>query len=45
MGPKTVPRRVDDLLEAGHEDAIRLAHVETPRTVYGIDTRSTLERD
>ena len=45
MGPKTVPRRVDELLEAGHEDAVRLAHVETPRTVYGIDTLATLDTD
>ncbi|MFB6068436.1 MAG: TatD family hydrolase [Halobacterium sp.] len=42
MGPKTVPRRVRWLLEDGHEDAVRLAHVETPNAVYGIDTRGTL---
>ena len=42
MGPKTVPRRVRWLLEEGHEDAVRLAHVETPRAVYGIDTEATL---
>ncbi|AGB38614.1 TatD family hydrolase [Natronococcus occultus] len=43
MGPKTVPRRVAWLLENGHEDAVRNAHVETPEYVYGIDTESTLE--
>ncbi|MGM0398918.1 MAG: TatD family hydrolase [Halobacteriota archaeon] len=43
MGPKTVPRRVDWLLEAGHEDAVHTAHVETPETVYGIDTVGTLD--
>ena len=43
MGPKTVPRRVDWLLQEGHEDAVRLAHVDTPRAVYGIDTESTLD--
>jgi TatD-related deoxyribonuclease len=42
MGPKTVPRRVRTLLEAGHEAAVRLAHVETPARVYGIDTEATL---
>ena len=45
MGPKTVPRRVRWLLEEGHEEAVRLAHVETPREVYGIDTRATLDRE
>ncbi|AKH98187.1 TatD family hydrolase [Halanaeroarchaeum sulfurireducens] len=43
MGPKTVPRRVDWLLESGHEPAVRTAHVETPETVYGIDTVATLD--
>ena len=43
MGPKTVPRRVRWLREQGHDDAIRLAHVETPEAVYGIDTRGTLD--
>lgn len=42
MGPKTVPRRVRWLLEEGHEEAVRRAHVETPRDVYGIDTEGTL---
>ena len=42
MGPKTVPRRVRWLREQGHDDAIRVAHVETPEAVYGIDTRGTL---
>ncbi|RLM63798.1 deoxyribonuclease [Halorubrum sp. Atlit-8R] len=45
LGPKTVPRRVRWLLEAGHEAAVRRAHVETPRDVYGIDTEATLERE
>ncbi|RXK51573.1 TatD family hydrolase [Halorientalis pallida] len=43
LGPKTVPRRVRWLLEAGHETAVRNAHVETPARVYGIDTEATLE--
>ncbi len=43
LGPKTVPRRVDWLLEDGHEAAVRNAHVDTPRRVYGIDTLDTLE--
>lgn len=42
MGPKTVPRRVDWLLHEGHDDAVRVAHVETPSAVYGIDTVGTL---
>jgi TatD-related deoxyribonuclease len=42
MGPKTVPRRVRWLQDDGHEDAIEVAHVETPESVYGIDTQATL---
>jgi len=42
LGPKTVPRRVRWLLEEGYEDAVRTAHVETTRAVYGIDTEATL---
>ena len=42
MGPKTVPRRVRWLREQGYEAAIECAHVETPRRVYGIDTRATV---
>ena len=42
LGPRTVPRRVAWLEEQGHEAAVRLAHVETPRRVYGIDTAGTL---
>ncbi|MFC7058782.1 TatD family hydrolase [Halovenus salina] len=38
LGPKTVPRRVNWLLEAGYEDAVYTAHVETPARVYGIET-------
>ncbi len=44
MGPKTVPRRTRLLLDEGYEAAVRRAHVETPRTVYGVDTLATLER-
>jgi TatD-related deoxyribonuclease len=44
LGPKTVPRRVRWLLDEGYDDAVALAHVETPRHVYGIDTRETLSR-
>jgi len=42
LGPKTVPRRVRWLLEEGHEEAVEIAHVETPADVYGIDTEATL---
>jgi len=42
LGPKTVPRRVRWLLDEGHDEAVRRAHVETPRAVYGIDTVGTL---
>jgi len=44
LGPKTVPRRVDWLLEEGYEDAVRNAHVETPERVYDLDTEATLSR-
>ena len=42
LGPKTVPRRVRWLLEEGHEEAVRRAHVETPALAYDIDTEATL---
>jgi len=42
LGPKTVPRRVRWLLDEGHDDAVERAHVDTPKHVYGIDTRATL---
>ncbi|MFB6123655.1 MAG: TatD family hydrolase [Haloferacaceae archaeon] len=42
LGPKTVPRRVRWLLDEGYDDAVRVAHVETPKSVYGIDTEATL---
>lgn len=42
LGPKTVPRRVSWMRAEGFEEAIRVAHVETPQLVYGIDTRATL---
>lgn len=38
LGPKTVPRRVEWLREAGFEEAVQTAHIETPRRVYGVDT-------
>ena len=38
LGPKTVPRRVRWLCEKGFDDAVKTAHVETPRAVYGIET-------
>lgn len=40
LGPKTVPRRTEWLLEEGHAMAVRRAHVETPERVYGIDTEA-----
>jgi TatD-related deoxyribonuclease len=42
LGPKTVPKRVRWLREAGYERAVEIAHVETPIRVYGIDTEATL---
>ena len=42
LGPKTVPRRTEWLREQGHDEALRTAHVETPRRVYGIDTEAHL---
>ncbi|SFR61817.1 TatD family hydrolase [Halogeometricum limi] len=44
LGPKTVPRRVRWMLGEELDDAVEIAHVETPRDVYGIDTRETLTR-
>ncbi|WP_277542093.1 TatD family hydrolase [Haloarcula laminariae] len=44
LGPKTVPRRVRWLLENGEDEAVRTAHVETPKAVYGIDTEATLSQ-
>jgi TatD-related deoxyribonuclease len=43
LGPKTVPKRVEWLVEEGYEDAMQRAHVDTPARVYGIDTEATLE--
>ncbi len=40
LGTKTVPRRVRWLSERGASDALERAHVATPASVYGIDTRS-----
>ncbi|MEF8786338.1 MAG: TatD family hydrolase [Haloarculaceae archaeon] len=45
LGPKTVPKRVEWLVENGYEDALYRAHVETPARVYGIDTEATLTED
>jgi TatD-related deoxyribonuclease len=42
LGPKTVPRRVGWLREAGYDEAVEIAHVRTPRAVYGIDPRRSL---
>jgi TatD-related deoxyribonuclease len=42
LGPKTVPKRTKWLAEAGYEESLYRAHVETPSRVYGIDTESTL---
>jgi TatD-related deoxyribonuclease len=39
-----VPRRVRWLQDEGYDDAIRNAHVETPKRVYGLDTEATLDR-
>jgi TatD-related deoxyribonuclease len=44
LGPKTVPRRDDWHVDGGHDGASGIAHVETPRHVYGIDTEGTLTR-
>ena len=42
LGPKTVPKRTRWLAESGYETALYRAHVETPASVYGIDTEATL---
>jgi TatD-related deoxyribonuclease len=42
LGPKTVPRRVNWLLEAGYDSAVRTAHVDAPQRVYGIDIEPAL---
>lgn len=44
LGPQTVPARVRWMAEQGWTEAIDRAHVETPATVYGIDTEQTLSR-
>ncbi|MFB6173960.1 MAG: TatD family hydrolase [Halobacteriales archaeon] len=38
LGPKTVPRRTRWLREEGHDEAVEIAHVETPERVYGVQT-------
>lgn len=43
LGPKTVPRRVRWLIEQGYDEAVRRAHVDTPKIAYGIDTEATLQ--
>jgi TatD-related deoxyribonuclease len=45
LGPKTVPRRTNWLRENGYETPLEIAHVETPKQVYDIDTRNTLSKD
>ncbi|MHB9286723.1 TatD family hydrolase [Halobacteriales archaeon Cl-PHB] len=43
LGPKTVPKRTRWMTEQGYEDALDVAHVDTPASVYGIDTEATLD--
>lgn len=43
LGPKTVPRRVRWLREKGYDEAIHVAHVETPTRVYGIDMQASFD--
>jgi TatD-related deoxyribonuclease len=45
LGPKTVPKRTRWLAESGYTDALYRAHVETPASVYGVDTEATLSDD
>ncbi|WP_248906903.1 TatD family hydrolase [Halocatena marina] len=45
LGPKTVPRRTAWLREQGYEAALEIAHVETPKSIYGIDIRGTLDEN
>jgi TatD-related deoxyribonuclease len=45
LGPKTVPKRTRWLAESGHTDALYRAHIETPASVYGVDTEATLSDD
>lgn len=42
LGPKVVPRRTEWLLAEGYDAAVRTAHIDTPASVYGIDTVATL---
>jgi len=42
LGPKTVPKRVRWMREQGYDEALETAHVDTPASVYGIDTEATL---
>lgn len=44
LGPKTVPRRTTWLREQKEVD-LEIPHVETPKEVYGIDTRETLSEE
>ncbi|MDZ7689298.1 MAG: TatD family hydrolase [Halobacteriales archaeon] len=37
LGTRTVPRRVESLIEAGHEDAVERACVSLPEEVYGVE--------
>ena len=37
LGPKTVPKRTQQLLEAGmDEDALWRCHVDVPNAIYGV---------
>ena len=39
LGPKTVPKRTQQLLEAGmDEDALWRCHVDVPNAIYGVNT-------
>ncbi|MCL9816702.1 TatD family hydrolase [Natronocalculus amylovorans] len=42
LGLKTVPRRVRWLLGEGYDEAVRNAHIDTPKKVYDINTEGTL---
>jgi len=42
LGPKTVPKRTRWLREEGYDAPLRIAHIETPARVYGVDTEATL---
>ena len=39
LGIKTVPKRTKTLREEGHIEMMEVAHIDTPKNVYGIDTK------